>query len=391
LDTRLIYFSKPSISEKEISNVNKVLKNKIFTDGFFQKKAEFLIKKKINSKFIALTQSCTDALEMAASLINLKNGDEVIMPSYTFTSTANSVVLRGAKPVFADINSNDLQINQNQIESLITKKTKAIFVVHYGGNSINLKKIIEIKKKYKLFLIEDTAHSFLSSYKNKYAGTIGDIGVFSFHETKNIVGGQGGAISINNSKLLKRANFLLDKGTDRINFLKNHKKQFISEKNKTKSKKNYYSWVDYGSEYRASELSSALIYSQFLRSSELRKKRKKIWDKYYNFLKRLNNEKIELLNIDKNSKNVFHLFAFKVKSKKIASKLRSFLQKKKIPATFHYVPLHSSVFGKKFKHGSMTVTNEIWNRIIRLPVYPDLKNSEINNIILNLKYFFYNK
>ncbi len=387
----MIFFSKPSISQKEISNINKVLKNKIFSDGFFQKKTEILIKKKIKSKFIALTQSCTDALEMASSLINLKHGDEVIMPSYTFTSTANSVVLRGAKPVFIDVNSNDLQIDQDQIERLITKRTKAIFVVHYGGNCINLKKIIKIKKKYKLFLIEDAAHSFLSSYNNKYAGTIGDIGVFSFHETKNIVGGQGGAISINNSKLLKRANFLLDKGTDRIKFLENYNKQFISEKNKTKSKKNYYSWVDCGSEYRASELSSALIYSQFLRSNKLKKKRKIIWYKYYNFLKKLNNDRIELLNIDKNSKNVFHLFAFKMKNKKIASKLRSFLQKRKIPATFHYVPLHSSTFGKKFKRGNMNVTNNVWDRVIRLPVYPDLKNLELNKIIFYLKLFFNNK
>ena len=384
----MIFFSKPSISQKEIKNINKVLKNNVFTDGFFQKRTEALIKKKINSRFIALTQSCTDALEMSASLINLNQGDEVIMPSYTFTSTANSVVLRGAKPVFTDINSYDLQIDHKQIEKLITKKTKAIFVVHYGGNCINLEKILKIKKKYKLYLIEDTAHSFLSSYKGKYAGTIGDIGVFSFHETKNIVGGQGGAISINNPKLLKRANFLLDKGTDRIDFLKNHKKQFISERNNKKNKKNYYSWVDCGSEYRASELSSALIYSQFLRSNDLRKKRKKIWEKYYSCLKKINTNKIELLSIDKNSKNVFHLFAFKVKNKKIASDLRSFLQKRKIPATFHYVPLHSSIFGKKFKHGIMKNTDNVWSRVIRLPVYPDLKDSELHKILSSLENFF---
>ena len=146
MDTRLIFFSKPSISQKEIKNINKVLKNNVFTDGFFQKRTEALIKKKINSRFVALTQSCTDALEMSASLINLSQGDEVIMPSYTFTSTANSVVLRGAKPVFTDINSYDLQIDHKQIEKLITKKTKAIFVVHYGGNCINLEKILKIKK-----------------------------------------------------------------------------------------------------------------------------------------------------------------------------------------------------------------------------------------------------
>jgi dTDP-4-amino-4,6-dideoxygalactose transaminase len=383
----MIYFSKPSITKKEFKNVNKVLKSGILTDGFFQQNAELLIKKKINSKFIYLTQSCTDALEVAAELIKLKPGDEVIMPSYTFTSTANSVVLKGAKPVFVDINENDLQIDDKKIESLITKKTKAVFVVHYGGNCKNLDYLIKLKKKYKFFIVEDTAHSFLASNKNKIAGTLGDIGVFSFHETKNFVGGQGGAISINNKSLQKRVNFLLDKGTDRINFLKNYKKQFIAEK-KVFKKKKYYSWVDIGSEYRASELSSALIYSQLQRSSELIKKRKKIWHQYYKFLKNLKTNQIELLKTDKNVKSVFHLFSFKMKTKKLASKLRSFLQKNNVPATFHYVPLHSSKFGKQFKHGDMSVTDNIWMKIIRLPIYPDLKNSELNKINNLLKIFF---
>jgi len=385
MDFKMIYFSKPSITKKEILNINKVLKSGVLTDGFFQKKTEALIKKKINSNFIALTQSCTDALELAASLINLMPGDEVIMPSYTFTSTANAVVLKGAKPVFADINPTNLCIDLNKIESLITKKTKAIFIVHYGGSCMNLDKILEIKKKYKLFIIEDTAHSFLAKYKNKFAGTIGDIGVFSFHETKNLVGGQGGAISINNKKLIKRANYILDKGTDRIDFLKDYKKQFISEKN-IKFKKKYYSWVDVGSEYRASELSSALIYTQIIRSREINGLRKKIWFKYYNFLSQLNNKNIEILVNNKESKSVYHLFAFKTNTVKLASKLRSSLQKKQIPATFHYVPLHLSPFGKKFKHGSMNTTKNIWKKIIRLPIYPDLSNSELNKILFSIKF-----
>lgn len=388
----MIYFSKPSITNKEIQNVNKVLKKRILTDGYFQKKTELLIKKKIKSKFIALTQSCTDALELASSLINLKPNDEVIMPSYTFTSTANAVVFRGANPVFADINSDDFNINQQQIEKLITKKTKAIFVVHYGGNCINLEKILEIKKKYKLFLIEDCAHAFLSSYNGKFAGTIGDIGVFSFHETKNVVGGQGGAISINNAKLLNRVDFLLDKGTNRQKFLSDYRKQFISEKNKTKLKRNYYTWVDFGSEYRATELSSSLIYSQLIRFNELTKKRKKIWFKYYDFLKKMKNRNIELFKLDKNSKNVFHLFAFKIKKEYLAKQLRYFLQKKNIPATFHYVPLHSSPFGKKFKKSkNMDVTNKEWKKLIRLPIYPDLKNKDIQKILNSLSLFFKQK
>ena len=382
----MIYFAKPSISKLEIKNINKVLKTGILTDGYFQNKTSELIKNKINSNFVALTQSCTDGLELAASLINLKKGDEVIMPSFTFTSTANAVVLKGANPVFVDINPGDLNINVDKVEKLITKKTKAIFVVHYGGNCIDLKKILKLKKKYKLFLIEDAAHSFLSKYKKKFAGTIGDIGVFSFHETKNLVAGQGGAISVNNRKLIKRANYLLDKGTDRIDFLKNYKKQFISEK--IKSKKKYYSWVDTGSEYRASELSSALIYSQIQRYKKIYSARRKIWKKYFNYLRKLNNKNIQLLTNNKESKNVYHLFAFKVKNYKLARKLRIFLQEKKIPATFHYVPLHSSKFGKKFKRGEMKVTQQIWKKLIRLPLYPDLKENEVNKTLILIKKFF---
>lgn len=384
----MILFSKPSVTKKELKFVKQVLNKKILTDGFFQNKAEKLIKKKINSNFIALTQSCTDALEMAANLIQLKPNDEVIVPSYTFTSTANAIVLRGAKPVFVDIKPENLQIDDQKIEKLITKKTKAIFVVHYGGNFIDLKKILLLKKKYNLFLIEDTAHSFLASRNKKFAGTIGDIGVFSFHETKNITGGQGGAISINNNKLIKRANFLLDKGTDRINFLKNYKKQFISE-NKI-IKKKFYSWVDIGSEYRASELSSALIYSQLTRSNEIKKKRKSIWENYYRFFKNLNRKDIELLHNDKTVKHSYHLFCIILKNKKLIFNFRSYLQKKQIPATFHYVPLHSSKFGKKFTHGDMSVTNDIWNRVVRFPLYPDLTKKEFLKIINTIKKFFIN-
>ena len=383
----MILFSKPSITKKEIKFVRQVLEQKVLTDGFFQNKAELSLKKKIKSNFVALTQSCTDALEMAANLIQLQPGDEVIMPSFTFTSTANAVVLKGAKPVFVDIKTEDLQINEKKIERLITKKTKAIFVVHYGGNCIDLKKIIQLKKKYNLYLVEDTAHSFLASRNKKFAGTIGDIGVFSFHETKNFTGGQGGAISINNKKLIKRANFLLDKGTNRIQFLKNYKKQFIPE-TKSKIKKKYYSWVDVGSEYRATELSSALIYSQLSRSSEITNKRKKIWESYYKFFQKLNHPDIKLLTIDKKSKSAYHLFCIILKNKNLAAELRSFLQQKKIPATFHYVPLHSSKFGKKFRHGDMSITNNIWSRIVRLPLYPDLRKQEFLKIINRFRLFF---
>jgi len=384
----MIYFSKPYISNLEFRNVQKVLKSGVLTDGFYQNLTEKIIKKKIKSKYIALTQSCSDALELACLLIDLKPGDEVIMPSYTFTSTANCVALRGAKPVFIDINADDMCIDTSQIEKMITKKTKAIIVVHYGGKCMDLKKIIKLKNKHKLYLIEDAAHSFLSKYKKKFAGTIGDIGVFSFHETKNLVGSQGGAISINNKRFLNRVDYLLDKGTDRANFLKDYKKQFIQEKTKKTKSKKYYSWVDIGSEYRATEIVSALIYSQLKKEKIISAKRKKIWSTYKKFFSKLRNKQLSILdNENKNHKNSYHLFIIKIKSLKFAQELRKYLQKNKIPATFHYVPLHSSYYGKKFKCSKMSVTNDIWKKIIRLPIYPEMSEKNINYILKKIKKF----
>ena len=384
----MIYFSKPFITNLEIQEIQKVLKSGILTDGFYQNLTENIIKKRLKSKYIALTQSCSDALELSCLLIDLKPGDEVIMPSYTFTSTANCVALRGAKPVFVDIKASDMCIDVDQIEKMITKKTRAIIIVHYGGKCMNLSKIIKIKKKYNLYLIEDAAHSFLSKYKNKFAGTIGDIGVFSFHETKNLVGSQGGAISINNRKFLNRIDNLLDKGTDRSSFLKNYKKQFIREKpRKTKSKK-YYSWVDIGSEFRATEIVSALIFSQLKKEKIISKKRKAIWLTYKNFFSKLNHDQISILdNENKNHKNSYHLFILKIKSLNFAQELRKYLQKNNIPATFHYVPLHSSSFGKKFKSGDMKVTDNIWGKIIRLPIYPELSKDQIKFILRKITKF----
>ena len=239
----MIPITKPSLDNSDYKHIKKVLKSKILTDGYFQQKTEILLKKSIKSKFVALTHSCTAALEISAILINLKKNDEVIMPSYGFVSVANAVVLRGAKPIFADINPFTLNISYDDIQKKITKRTKAIYVIHYAGNSCEIEKISRLAKKNKIYLVEDSAHAFLAKSKNKFLGTIGDIGVFSFHETKNLVAGQGGCISINNTLLLKRANSILDKGTDRKKFIKNFKNKIIKSDNKK-----FYSWVDIGSE-----------------------------------------------------------------------------------------------------------------------------------------------
>ena len=339
----MIPLTKPALNQNEIRYLKKTLNSKILTDGFFQKKTEFLIKKQINSKFVAVTHSCTAALEISSILIDLKMKDEVIVPSYGFVSIANAIALRGAKPVFADINPHTLNISLNDIKKRTNARTKAIYVIHYGGNSCEIEKIKNFEKLKKLYLIEDAAHSYLGKYKDKFLGTIGDIGVFSFHETKNIVGGQAGCISINNKSLLKRTNYILDKGTNRRDFIKNYKKKIISSNNKK-----FYSWVDLGSEYRAPELTCALLYSQLQKAKKIQNNRYTLWKKFKKILINLKTNKFYLVENIKNSQSAYHLLALVFKNQLFSNQFISFLQKENIAATFHYVPLHKSKMGKKY-------------------------------------------
>jgi dTDP-4-amino-4,6-dideoxygalactose transaminase len=367
-----IEFNKPFTSYNDKKYINDVFKKNKFADGIFQKKCENFIKKKINSKFVALTQNCTSALEISMILINLKKDDEVIMPSYTFTSTANAVLLRGAKPVFADVNLHDVNLNYDSVKKKINKRTKAIIVVHYAGNSCDMQKFLELKKKYNLILIEDCAHSFMGKFKNRYLGTVGDFGTFSFHETKNLVGGQCGAISINNLKYVKRAKIILDKGTDRA--LINNKKK-------------YYSWKDIGSEFRSAELPAALLYSQLSKFDKIDKKRHAISNYYRKKVLLIKNKNFNIIKTDPKNKSANHIFALIFKSLKLRDKFINFMQLKKIFCYFHYYPLHLSSFGKKFNKSNMKNTNKINNGLVRLPLYPGLKKKEILRIIKEVKNF----
>ena len=384
MDITMIPITKPSLDNSDYRYIKQVLKSKILTDGYFQQKTEKLLKKYIKSKFVALTHSCTAALEISAILINLKKNDEVIMPSYGFVSVANAVVLRGAKPIFADINPLTLNVSYKDIRKKITKRTKAIYVIHYGGNSCEIDKISKLAKKNKIYLVEDCAHAFLAKNKNKFLGTIGDIGVFSFHETKNLVAGQGGCISINNTSLIKRANSILDKGTDRKKFINNFKSKIIKSNNKK-----YYSWVDIGSEYRASELSSALLYSQMLKAKKIQKKRKYLWNKFNKSINDLKTKKFYLIKPPEESTSAYHLFVLVFINSKLSLQFKNKMQKSNIAATFHYVPLHKSKMGKKFCNSKLPVTENIYNRIVRLPLFPDMTKKEINKINENIKAFNY--
>ena len=372
---KIIKFNKPYVSLHTKKNLLSVLSNRVFADGIFQKKTEILIQRLIKSHSIKLTQSCTSALEVAMILANIGKGDEVIMPSYTFPSTANCVILRKAKPVFADINKFDLNLDVKSVEKKINKRTKAIIVVHYGGIPCDMNKFMEIAKKYKLLVIEDAAHAFLSKFKKKFIGTIGDLGAFSFHETKNIVGGQCGALSINNKRFIKRANIILDKGTNRFSM----------------GKKNYYSWKDIGSEYRAPELSSALTYSQLLKIKIIQKKRGKLWNNYFNALKEFKNELYYIPFLkDKNKLSSYHTFTVIFKKKQIRDNFIKFMYSKNIQCYFHYFPLHKSTYGKKFCNYKLKYTDDVYNGLVRLPLYPDLSITEQQKIIKKFIFFVKN-
>ena len=368
-----ILFNKPSIGKYEKLFINQVIDNKKFTDGEFQNKAKNLIGNLIKSKSLELTHSCSSALEISMLLIDLKKGDEVIMPSYTFTSTANAVLLRGGKPVFVDVSPHDVNLNYKLVEKKITKKTKAIIVVHYAGIACDMNNFLKLKKKHKIFLIEDAAHAFLGKFNNKFLGTIGDFGAFSFHETKNFVGGQCGALSINDPKYIKKAQIILDKGTDR---------SFVD------NKKKYYSWKGIGSEYRATELSSALLYGQFKNYKKIFNSRKIIWNKYLKELSQIKSDKFYLLqNNDVLKKNAYHVFALIFNSLKYRDKYIAFMKNNNIDCYFHYYPLHMSKFGKNFKSHDLNVSEKIYNGLVRLPLYPSLSEREVNRIILITKKF----
>ena len=383
----MIPISRPFFNKLEKKYLNQVLNSKILVDGPFQHKVEKIIEKKIKSKSISLTQSCTHALEIASILLNIKKGDEIIVPSYGYVSLCNSIVLRGGIPIFADINPTNLNIDPDDIERKITKKTKAIYIIHYAGNSCDLKKIIKIKKKYNLYLVEDAAHAFLGKYKDKYLGTLGDIGVFSFHETKNITGGQAGCISINNKKFIKRKDYILDKGTDRRSFIRNIYKKIIN----ANFNKKFYSWVDVGSEYRASEISSALICAQLEKIFYIQNSRKILYKKYLKLFRKINSNLLDLLTTNKFNKSAYHLFAIIFKNDLIARKFKIFLQNNNIAATFHYVPLHKSRMGRLYRVKKLKITENIYKRIVRIPFFCGLKKFELKKIENTIYKFFKNK
>lgn len=374
----MISFNVPPASGKEIAYIQKAIQNhKICGDGEFTKKCSAWMESKFNASKVLLTTSGTSALEMAAVLCDIQSGDEVIMPSYTFCSTANAFVQRGAKIVFVDIRPDTMNMDETKIESAITKKTKAIVPVHYAGVSCEMNTIMKIAKKNNLFVVEDAAQGVMSSYKGKALGTIGDFGCYSFHETKNYSMGEGGAIVINNPQYIERAEIIREKGTNRSQFWRGQVDK--------------YTWIEYGSSFLPSELNAAYLWGQLEIADEINNDRLTSWNEYYQNLTELEKKGcIELPVIPSDCVHNAHMFYIKVKDIEERTRLIDFLKDKDIGAVFHYVPLHSAPAGKKYGifAGRNIYTTKESERLLRLPMYYGLKKKDID-YVCGVLYEFY--
>lgn len=372
----MIPFNKPFIIENEFKYIEDAINNKgiLRGDGAYTKKCHALLEEKLGCKKALLTHSCTAALEMAAILLDLNPGDEVIMPSYTFVSTANAFVMRGAVPVFVDIRPDTLNINENLIEQAVTPKTKAICCVHYAGVACEMDKIMEIARRHNLKVVEDAAQALGSFYKGKPLGTIGDMGCFSFHETKNVISGEGGAIIINNEQFLERAEIIREKGTNRSKF-------FRGQVDK-------YTWVDIGSSFLPSDIVAAFLYSQLENMDKINQKRLEIWNQYNDFFS-LYAHIIKRPVIPAHCRHNAHMYYILFKDLQARTRFIDYMKENDILTVFHYIPLHSSPAGKKYckTAGNMDVTNTISDTLVRLPMFYTLNDEKLNQIFITVKQY----
>ena len=374
----MITFNRAPYIPKAQSYVADVIKSsEIAGDGKYTKLCSEWREDKFSAIKVLLTTSCTAALEMAAILLDIQPGDEVIMPSYTFVSTANAFAMYGAKTVFVDIRPDTMNIDEKLIEAAITDKTKAIVVVHYAGVSCEMDVIKDIAHKYNIPVIEDAAQGVMAAYKGQSLGTIGDLGCYSFHETKNYVMGEGGALVINNEQYLERAEIIREKGTNRARF-------FRGEVDK-------YSWVDVGSSFLPSEINAALLYGQLECAEEINDDRLNSYDFYYEHLKDLEAaNKLELAHVADNCKHNAHMFYIKLNDLEQRAQFISYMKEKGVYCVFHYVPLHSSEAGIKYGYfsGTDNYTTMESNRLVRLPMYYELSLEDKETIVQAINDFF---
>ncbi len=374
----MINFNVPPYVGAELDYIRETVENrKICGDGKFTKQCNAWLEEKTKSKKALLTTSCTHALEMAAVLCDIKEGDEVIMPSYTFSSTADAFAGRGAKIAFIDVRPDTMNMDENLIEEAITDRTKCIVPMHYAGVSCEMDKIMEIANKYNLMVVEDAAQAIMSTYKGKALGTFGNYGCFSFHETKNYSMGEGGALLIRDEENIERAEIVREKGTNRSKF-------FRGQIDK-------YTWVDYGSSYLPSEINAAYLYAQLECANKVNEDRLKTWHLYYDALSELKNDgRIELPFIPEDCVHNAHMFYIKAKNLEERTALIAHLRSNGVGAVFHYVPLHSAPAGQKFGKfiGEDKYTTRESERLVRLPMYYGLEEDKAEYIADKVKAFY---
>jgi dTDP-4-amino-4,6-dideoxygalactose transaminase len=371
-----IPFNKPYLTGKETDYIIQAVNSgKISGDGVFTEKCNDFFENIYGFKKVLLTTSCTDALEMAALLLDIKEGDEIIAPSFTFVSTVNAFVLRGAKIVFADSNSENPNINAEIIENLITPRTKAIIPVHYAGIACDMSKIMEIARKYNLFVIEDAAQAIDSYYREKRLGSLGHMSAFSFHETKNIISGEGGMLVINDERFVNRAEIIREKGTNRSAF-------FRGEVDK-------YGWVDLGSSFLPSDIIAAFLYAQIENIDLIQNKRKKIWQLYMDKLAPLISIGVRLPYLPDFASNNGHIFYLLCRNLEERSGLIQYLKNNKIHSVFHYVSLHkSSYYHNKYNSDNLQNSDCYTNTLLRLPIYYELSIEQVDFISSKVLEFY---
>lgn len=376
----MIPFNKPAFVGKELDYVRDAIvgQSGIAGNGYYTRQCEAWFRQQLGCSAVLLTGSCTHALEIAALLLDLQPGDEIIMPSFTFVTTANAFVLHGGTPVFVDIHAETMNIDERQIEAAITPRTRAIVVMHYGGVACRMERILEIAQKHGLMVIEDAAQAVFSTYNGKPLGSFGQLSTFSFHETKNYTSGEGGALIVNDPALVRRAEIIRQKGTDREQF-------FRGEVDK-------YTWVDIGSSYVISELNAAYLYAQLEAAKTIDMKRYSVWRSYMQGLQKLEEKGvIRLPRILPSCTHNAHLFFIKARDLNERTALISYLkEKEKVHAVFHYVPLHSSPAGLRLGrfHGEDLHTTKESERLVRLPLYYNIAPEDVQRVIDGVHRFY---
>ena len=372
-----IPFNRTSLIGDEFNYMQQAICNgHVSGDGPFSKKCQTLLESTVGAYKALLTTSCTHALEITAMLLDIQPGDEVIIPDFTFVSTVNAFVLRGARPVFADIRPDTHNLDETQLKRLITPRTRAIVPVHYAGVGCEMDAIMEIAERYDIPVVEDNAHGLFGKYKSRYLGTFGCLAAQSFHETKNFTCGEGGALLINDPRYIERAEVIREKGTDRSRF-------FRGQVDK-------YTWVDIGSSYLPSDILAAFLYAQLEAREQIQQKRRRIWEFYYDRLSGWAQEhSIRLPIVPYQCEQSYHIFYLLLPSLRQRSKLISHLNARDIVSVFHYLPLHLSSMGRRFggKPGDCPVTEDVSERLLRLPFYGDLTEGDQSRVVEAIKEF----